>query len=118
MNSIKQKELLNKLSDKSSLRELQDYIKKVIKMRISTSNTIEQQVLFLMEETGELAKAIRKEKTNMHIDKQKLNNYDTVEHEIGDVFIVLAGLCNMLDIDMFEAIIGKEQINCDRNWEA
>lgn len=116
-NNVKQKELLNKLSDKTSLREMQNYIKKVIELRTSASNSVEQQMLFLMEETGELAKAIRKEKTSMHIDKKKLASYDKVEDEIGDVFIVLAELCNMLNIDLFEAIIGKEKINCERNWE-
>ena len=55
-------------------------------------------MLLLTEEIGELAKAIRKDKTSMSIDKSKINNYDTIESEVADVFIVLCSICNKLNI--------------------
>ena len=85
----KQQELYNKLNHNYKLDQIQDYIKDVIDIRGLGNKPIEQEVLLLIEEIGELAKAIRKEKTNMKIDQLKLKNYDTVENEIADVFIVL-----------------------------
>ena len=66
-------------------------------------------MLLLLEEVGELAKSIRKSSTNMGIDKNKLNHYDTVESEVADVFIVLCNVCNKLDIDLYKALKDKEQ---------
>ena len=50
----------------------------------------------LIVETGELAKAIRKDYTDMKIDDTKLNHYTNIENEIADVFIVLTCICNKL----------------------
>ena len=56
-------------------------------------------MLLLLEKVGELAKAIRKNATNMSIDNSKINHYDTIESEVADVFIVLSSICNKLNID-------------------
>lgn len=53
----------------------------------------------------------------MKIDGKKEYNYDTVESEIADVFIVLNSLCNLLDINLFEALKEKESINVARKWK-
>lgn len=74
-------------------------------------------MLLLVEEVGELAKSIRKEKTNMCIDKQKINNYDTIEGEIADVFIVLSSICNLLNINLYDVFCEKEKINVERAWK-
>ncbi len=114
---MEQRELLNKLKRTDSLDTFQNYIKQVITMRGFGKNSIEQELLLLVEEVGELAKAIRKEKTSMCIDKNKIQNYDTVEHEIADVFLVLTSICNRLDINLYDSVIEKEKINVDRIWE-
>ena len=57
-------------------------------------------MLLLLEKVGELAKAIRKNATNMSIDNSKINHYDTIESEVADVFIVLSSICNKLNIDL------------------
>lgn len=74
-------------------------------------------MLLLTEEVGELAKAIRKEKTTIPIDKNKMKNYGTIESEVADVFIVLNTICNELNIDLFSAVKNKEEENIKRNWE-
>ena len=56
----KQKELLNNLNEKTSLVELQEYIEKVIEIRGFSNKSIQEEMLLLLEEAGELAKAIRK----------------------------------------------------------
>lgn len=63
----KQLKLLNKLDKNASLNEIQNYIKEVIKLRGFSEQDIEKTMLLLTEEVGELAKAIRKDKTDMSI---------------------------------------------------
>lgn len=112
-----QKELYNSLTKNYTLDEIQQYIKDVIELRGFSNQPIEQQLLLLVEEVGELAKSIRKEKTSMSIDKMKIKNYDSIESEVADVFIVLTSICNNLGINMFEAIKEKEAENINRKWE-
>ena len=113
----KQLELWNELNDSNSVQETQKYIKEVIKLRGFYDQNIEKTMLLLTEEIGELAKAIRKESTTMSIDKNKIQNYDTVESEVADVFIVLNTICNKLNIDLFSAVKEKEKQNINRNWD-
>ncbi len=113
---MNQKELLKNLSRNNSLDTIQNYIKQVIDIRGFGKQPIEQELLLLLEEVGELAKSVRKEKTNMCIDKVKIKNYDTVESEIADVFIVLTSICNTLNINLYDAIIEKEKVNVERTW--
>ena len=95
-----------------TIKEFQEAVSKIDHKH----NMIGQYFYKLSEEVGELAKAIRKEKTNMCIDKSKIKNYDTVENEIADVFIVLSSICNTLNINLFNAFYEKEQINVERFW--
>lgn len=116
MNENTQTELWNKLSENNTLQEIQQYIKKVIEIRGFEKQEIEKTMLLLLEEVGELAKAIRKDATNMSIDKSKINHYNSIENEIADVFIVLSSICNKLNIDLYNAFKNKEKENIERNW--
>ena len=109
--------LWNKLNENNTLQEVQQYIKDVIKIRGFADQEIEKTMLLLLEEVGELAKSIRKNATDMKIDKNKSNNYDTVESEVADVFIVLCSVCNKLDIDLYKALKDKEKENINRTWK-
>lgn len=111
-----QLELWNKLNEENTLEEIQKYIKEVIDIRGFSNQNIENTMLLLLEEVGELAKAIRKDATNMSVDTNKLGHYDTIESEIADVFIVLTSICNKLDINLFKAIKDKEEENIKRIW--
>lgn len=113
----KQLELWNNLTENKSLKEIQQYIADILKLRGFSEETAEQKMLMLTEEVGEVAKAIRKDKAKMGIDNSKINNYDTIESEIADVFIVLVSLCNVLKIDLFTAIKDKEKDNINRTWK-
>lgn len=113
---MNQKDLLNQISENTSLNQIQDYIKKVVELRGFANQPIQEAMLLLLEETGELAKAIRKTATKMSVDVDKLQNYDTVENEVADVFFVLVSVCNQLNINLFEALKEKEVKNCERNW--
>ena len=101
MMNNEQLELWKNLKEDNTLEEVQEYIRKVIEIRGFSNQSIEQAMLLLTEEIGELAKAIRKEKTTMSIDNNKIRNYDTIESEVADVFIVLCTICNKLNINLF-----------------
>ena len=113
---MNQLDLLNELTEKSSLPQVQEYIKKVVELRGFSGESIQETMLLLLEETGELAKAIRKTATKMSVDVDKMHNYDTVESEAADVFFVLTAVCNRLNIDLLSALKEKEKENCQRNW--
>ena len=115
MESIQQ-ELLKKLTDKSSINEIQSYIKKVMEIRGFNKEKSSDKILLLVEEVGELAKAIRKNENNLGIDKTKEYNYSSIESEIADVFIVLLSICDVLNIDLFKAFLDKEEENIKRTW--
>lgn len=111
-----QLKLWENLKDDNTLIQVQEYIEKVIKIRGFSEQNIEKTMLLLTEEVGELAKSIRKDKTSISIDRLKINNYNTIESEIADVFIVLCSICNKLNIDLFSALKDKERENIERRW--
>lgn len=115
--SKEQLNLWNDLKEGNTLGEVQEYIRKVIEIRGFSNQSIEQAMLLLTEEIGELAKVIRKDKTTMSIDNNKSKNYDTIESEVADVFIVLCTICNKLDIDLFSSLKEKERENIERKWK-
>ena len=89
----------------------------MIEIRGFADQKIEKTMLLLLEEVGELAKSIRKNATNMRIDNDKINHYDTIESEIAEVFIFLSSICNKLGIDLFKSIKDKEEENIKRTWK-
>jgi NTP pyrophosphatase (non-canonical NTP hydrolase) len=111
-----QHELLNQLNPNTSLNDIQEYIKKVIDMRGFGEQSVQTALLLFLEETGELAKAVRKNSSGMSVDMNRLHNYNTIEGEVADVLIVLLSICNTLGINVFNALLDKEKINCERNW--
>lgn len=108
------KEKLGLLNEKSSIAEVQKYVKDMKKARKFDRVTIEREMMLFLEELGELAKAIRKN-TNGHLDIAKEYN-DSVEEELADCFIYLLSIA-MSNVDIFKAFKDKEIKNCDRIWE-
>ena len=112
-----QKELFNLLNKKNNIDEIQEYIKKVIEIRGFANQRVQDIMLLLSEETGELAKAIRKTLPEASIDYNKIENYTSIEEEIADVFIVLVSICNKLNINLYKAFENKEKKNVERKWK-
>ena len=73
----KQIALLNNLNENNSLRDVQKYINNVNEIRGFNSQPITEMMLLLTEEVGELAKAIRKNNTNIKIDENNSIKNDT-----------------------------------------
>jgi NTP pyrophosphatase (non-canonical NTP hydrolase) len=96
-----------------SLRNLQAYIWQMyIERKFETKDTSKTLVM-LMEEVGELAKAVRKTVGLKFAETTQTTN---LREELADVQIVLLGLASILDIDMFEAVLEKNTSNQKRNW--
>ncbi len=112
-----QKELFNLLNKKNNIDKIQEYIKKVIEIRGFANQRVQDIMLLLSEETGELAKAIRKTLPEASIDYNKIENYTSIEEEIADVFIVLVSICNKLNINLYKAFENKEKKNVERKWK-
>ena len=112
-----QKKLFESLKLNSTLPDIQTYIKEVLKLRGFSNQTVKDKLLLLAEEVGELAKAVRKNLLGASIDPNRLSNYDSVESEIADVFIVLVSVANALDIDVFKSLKEKDKININRKWK-
>ena len=98
------------LSKNMSLYELREYIRAMIKQRGFENETPQDIVLLMVEEVGELAKAVRK-LVGLKIDQNKIDSYSSVEEEIADVFIYLLDLCVAFDIDLLSALKNKELKN-------
>lgn len=115
MNKEELKQELDQLTKKSSVEDLQKYIKDMIKVRKFKTTLLERMCL-LTEEMGELAKEVRKTEKNLAIDINK-DYSSSLENEITDVFICLMGMCELLDIDIVQALKNKEEINYNREWK-
>ena len=96
-----------------SLRKLQAYIwQKNIERNFNTKDASKKLVM-LMEEVGELAKAVRKD---VGLKFTKTTKVTDIREELADVQIVLLGLASLLNVDMFDAVTEKEAKNRKRTW--
>lgn len=96
--------------------ELSDYqklIKKLVVERGFDKETVPEVFTLLVEEVGELAKAIRKA-NGQKVDKARRQH--DVEEELADVFWLLIDLSNRLDVDLAKAFEAKEKVNRQRKW--
>ena len=75
---------------------------------------VSKKLVMLMEEAGELAKAVRKHVGMKFTDTTKQQE---LREELADVQIVLLGLASMLDEDVFSAVIDKEKKSRTRKWK-
>ena len=112
-----QEKLFENLNSKNSLPEIQNYISQVLELRGFSHQSVQDKILLLTEEVGELAKAVRKFSPDSSIDESRLGNYDTVESEIADVFIVLISIANKIGVDVFSCLKEKEEKNVKRKWK-
>ena len=105
---------LDVLTEQSSLKELQSYVNDMIKVRGFNDEDLKDLMILFTEETGELAKEVRK-LTHMKMDVLEKSTAN-IEGEIADIFIYLLSICRNLNIDLFEAFKAKEEKNSSRVW--
>jgi len=101
------------LPEQPRLQDFQSYIKKMVALRGFEHETVPDVILLLIEELGEMAKAVRKS-SGLKTDKNSKS--PAVEDEIADVFIYLLDLANLLNFDLEAAFRAKEAKNKLRSW--
>ncbi|ACY14224.1 MazG nucleotide pyrophosphohydrolase domain-containing protein [Haliangium ochraceum] len=104
------------ISPRSSLHALQHYVHQVVVDRGFDDESPRDIMLLMVEEVGELAKALRKY-IGLKIDADKADRYNTLQDELADVFIYLLDLASGCDIDLYEAFFAKESKNHKRFWK-
>jgi len=97
-----------------TLSDYQKLIKKLVVERGFDKETVPEVFTLLIEEVGELAKAIRK-RNGQKVDLSRRQH--NVEDEAADVFWLLIDLCNRLGIDLGKAFAEKELKNATRTWQ-
>ncbi len=108
--------LIETINNRSSVKKLQEYIHDVVVQRGFDDEAPADIMLLMVEEVGELAKALRKY-IGLKIDQNKKDKYAQLEHELADVFIYLLDLSNVCKIDLFQALKEKEHENNKRFWD-
>jgi NTP pyrophosphatase (non-canonical NTP hydrolase) len=96
-----------------TLEDYQQLIKRLVKERGFDKETVPEVFTLLVEEVGELAKAIRKN-NGQKIDKAS-RQYE-IDEELADVFFLLVDLSNRLGVDLTKAFEAKEKKNQTRQW--
>ncbi len=111
----KKKELIETLEEHMSLAQLQNYMRRMTKERGFLQESPRDTLLLMVEEVGELARALRKH-IGIGVDCAKVSSYGELEHELADVLIVLLVLANSCHVELFDALYEKERINSTRTW--
>ena len=107
-------EKLRSLDSDSSLGAIQSYVNEMIPARGFSDETLQEVMILLTEEVGELAKEVRK-LSRMKIDANASREC-AIGGEIADVFLYLLAMCRVLDLDLFELFMEKELKNSTRVW--
>jgi len=107
---------LETINERSSLAALQHYIHEMVVRRGFDKETPRDVLLLLVEEVGELAKAVRKY-VGLKTDKEKKGRYPALEDELADVLIYILDLANLLQVPLFHVLHEKEKENEKRSWK-
>lgn len=107
---------LDALGPGASLAQVQATSHALVVKRGFDDETPMEIVLLMVEEVGELAKAVRKE-VGLKVDAAKLDEIPRIRTELADVFIYLLHLADRCHVDLFEAWIEKERLNETRFFE-
>jgi len=104
----------NEITEDITLKNLQNYIHRMIIQRGFEKETVDQTLILLMEELGELAKAVRKESGMKFSETTRRTE---LEEELADVQVVLLVLADKLGLDMCAVVAAKEHKNSKRVWK-
>lgn len=92
--------------------EFQQYVKSFSESKGFDTSTIEQRMLYLMTEVGELSKEVLSISFNPDAERK-----ENLGFEMYDVVWNIFDLANKLDIDLEQAFRRKLEINEDRTWD-
>ena len=97
----------------ATLADWQEYVQQKITERGFADETTQQKFMLLVEEVGELAKALRPlEGIKTSDDSARLE----LKHELADVFWLVCCIANGLGVDLDSAVRSKDTKNEKRIW--
>jgi NTP pyrophosphatase (non-canonical NTP hydrolase) len=99
----------------ADLSTLQAYIRNVVKLRGFDDESVRDVVLLLVEEVGELAKAVRRQ-IGLKVEATNRDNVKTIADEVADCLIYLLDIANLVGLDLEIALRSKEEINAKKTW--
>ncbi|MGC1177100.1 MAG: MazG nucleotide pyrophosphohydrolase domain-containing protein [Candidatus Saccharimonadales bacterium] len=105
---------MSKQTNNPDLRDYQQRIRQLVVERGFDTETVSEVFTLLVEEVGELAKAIRK--TNGQKVSAHSHQHEAAD-ELADIFWLLIDLCNRLDVDLSDAFEAKERKNQARDYQ-
>lgn len=99
----------------AGLPTFQRYYEHVSKQRGFEQETTLERVLLLIEEVGELAKAVRRIR-GLNIEQDSTRSQKRIPEELADSLIYLIHIANSEDIDLAESFLKKEALNKEKEW--
>ncbi len=102
------------LKENPILADFQRYVAEMVVERGFDKETLAEAFMLFLEESGEMAKAVRK-RNGMKTDAASQVHH--LDHEIADVFIYLLDIANKCGVDLEKAFREKEEINKKRTWK-
>ncbi|MGE5526561.1 MAG: MazG nucleotide pyrophosphohydrolase domain-containing protein [Rhodospirillaceae bacterium] len=99
--------------ERLTIRELQDFARRLEAARGFTDESPLEKCLLLGEEVGELFKAVR-QRTGIKTDVQ--TGTLSVADELADVLLFVLTIANRFDIDLEEAVMHKKAKDGARVW--
>lgn len=100
-----------------TLTEFQNYVRDMVKRRGFEKETIEDVLLLLVEEIGELARAIRDLK-GLKVSRKSEDVYKNLRGEMADCLIYLLDIANLANVNLEDALREKEKLNSARKWRS
>jgi NTP pyrophosphatase (non-canonical NTP hydrolase) len=98
----------------TDMKKLQLYVQRTGIERGFSSETSQDSFMLLVEELGEVAKAMRPLHGVKVADDSTLSE---LSDELADVQLLLLSLANKLGIDIWDAVVQKEKRNRTRTWK-
>lgn len=102
------------LRDNPTLADLQTYVVSKVHERGFQDETIPAIFMLLLEELGELARAVRKTQA-IKTDPNSQSN--SIENEFADILFLTLELSSRLGVDLETVFRQKEKLNAKRNWK-
>jgi len=100
-----------RLSPRSSLSSVQEYYRRIAAQRGFEKETAHDCFVLLVEEVGELARALRKREG---LVRHQGNDAHDESLELADILLYVVHMSNILGIDLSHAVLTKENINLAR----
>lgn len=97
-----------------TLKGLQSYFAEKAKERGFDKETAQDTLLLMVEEVGELARAIRKQSG---IKTDNKSDIYAIEEELADILALTLHLSNILKLDLEDSFWKKEEENKMRIWK-